>query len=149
MILLFSLFAITFFGMLIVPLRHVAELRSTSEDEVLDRDAGANSIACVRIVGTLDWFEHWYETTAKNAFLKLTDRALGVFERTAGKVAGQTKNVRVMVQERFKVIPRESLYWKQIHSWKREGSGVKAKFVLEEEGIDFSNHPDARSKISY
>ena len=140
MILLLSFFVIAFFGMMIVPLRHVAELRRTSEDEILNRDADSNSIARVRIVGTLDSLEHWYETTAKNAFLKLADRGLGIFERTAGKVAGQTKNVRMVVQERFKVIPRESMYWKQIHSWKRDGNVIKAKFVLEEEGIDFSNH---------
>jgi hypothetical protein len=140
MIILISLFCITFLGMMIIPLRHMPRLRRASEDDILNHDADANSIARVRIVGTIDQIENWYHASAKNLFLKFIDRMLAAFERSAGKIAGRTKNMRIMVQERFRVIPRESLYWKHIHTWKRENGTTKTKIILEEEGIDVSNH---------
>lgn len=126
--------------MLGIPLRHLAYVRKVEEEELQRADAVANSIARVQIVGALDWGMKWYETTAKHSFLKLVDRLLGMFERSAGRIAGQTKNARLMVQERFRVIPRESAYWKHIHTWKREHVPVKARILREEEGIDISNH---------
>ncbi len=134
-VVLFAVFGISLVGMLIVPLRHIPRIRNF-EGEI---DAVAVSVLRVRVAGILKRIEGWFSHTAKEAFLKFLDSMLKLFERSAGRIAGSTKNLRLMVQERFRVIPRESLYWKQIRSWKNTNGGA-ARSTFSEDEHDISNH---------
>lgn len=126
-------------GMLFIPLRRLPRLRAADDSDTLETTE--TSVVRTYVLGRIDWAEHLYRIRAKEQFLKLLDRVLRIFERSAGRVAGETKHVRMMIQERFRVIPRESLYWKQIHAWKKtngNGNGAQ-KNVSGHEG-DISNH---------
>ncbi|MEK7643512.1 MAG: hypothetical protein AAB372_03640 [Patescibacteria group bacterium] len=132
-IVLFVLFVSGLVGMTMIPLRHMKSVR-TGEGV-----SAGESLVSVKALAAIEWSEQWYRFRAREESLKLLDRGLKVFERGAGQVAGKTKNLRILVQERFQMIPRESLYWKEIRSWKRE-SGPIARPRLEEDGWDISNH---------
>lgn len=133
MILPLVVFGASLIGMIIIPLRHIPHLKENPLPE-------SNSLVRIRVVGFIEQFEKWFHSSAKNQFLKALDNVLKIFERSFGQIAGQTKNLRLMVQERFRVIPRESLYWKQMHTWKKENGSTKAKEELYEEDLDISNH---------
>jgi len=130
-------FVISIAGMLFVLLRRLAHLRVASTGEL----EGVVEVVGIRsyVVGWMDYLEAWYKGRAKEQFLKLADYTLRLFEKGAGRVAGQTKHMRIMVQERFRVIPRESLYWKQINSWKKTNGSGAHKRKMGEDG-DISNH---------
>ena len=140
MLFLLILFGLSTIGMLAVPLRYAIKIHATEEDSDMAIGGDENSIARVRIVGLIDRFETWYQHSAKNSFLKLLDRVLGVFERGAGKIAGHTKSTRLLIQERFRVIPRESMYWKHIRTWKKTNGTHQAVVSIESEEYDISNH---------
>lgn len=133
--------AVTFF----IPFRHVPSLRRAEITGEQMQAQGTQSIVRSRIVGTLERIEKWYHHQATDQMLKMLDWCLKIFERTAGRIAGHLKSRRVLVQERFKVIPRESMYWKQIQTWKKDApTSVVAKqaVAVEIEGSDedISNH---------
>lgn len=139
---LLIIFGVAVMGMAVIPLRHVAEAER-SEEPITDGEV--NSVARVYVERFVDRVDTWARWNAREEALKILDRGLKIFERMAGRVAGQTKNMRLMVQERFKVIPRESLYWKQVHAWKKangngNGNGMKREFAFAEEEGDISNH---------
>lgn len=145
MIFFVGFFVIAFCGMMFIVLRHLPEVRKSPSEGEPEPDA-QNSIARVYVVKGTNYVEHWYQYRAKEEFLKLLDRALKLFERSAGKIAGQTKHMRLLIQERFRVIPRESMYWKQIHSWKKgkgtsKRSHIRFLDLVEEARADISNHP--------
>lgn len=132
-------------GMMFILLRHLSDVRRTAPESALE-PVSENSIARVYVVKGANYLERWYHYRAKEEFLKLLDRALKLFERSAGKIAGKTKHMRLLIQERFRVIPRESMYWKQINSWKRENGTSKRSHaycldLVEEAHADISNHP--------
>ena len=133
---LLIIFGAAVVGMAVIPLRHVAAVERSDETAA---NGEASSIARVYVERFVDRVDAWARWNAREEALKILDRGLKIFERMAGRVAGQTKNMRLMVQERFKVIPRESLYWKQVHAWKKaNGNGVH-KNKSDHEG-DISNH---------
>jgi hypothetical protein len=141
MILLFSIFAVSLVGMMIVPLRHLPEVRRAHMDDAAVPEAEDNSIARAYIAHSMTRIERWMQISAKHEFLKFLDVILSVFERFAGRVAGRTKSARLLVQERFRVIPRESLYWKSMNTWKKTSAHTaRAYKAVEEEGLDISNH---------
>ncbi len=132
-------------GMFAVPLRHLKKVRGVDSDQIAENNE-ANFVRTY-VVQWIDLAEAWYRGKAKETFLKLLDVALRFFERGAGRVAGETKHVRIMIQERFRVIPRESLYWKQIHTWKKtngngngNGNSNTHVFQRDAEGSDIANH---------
>jgi hypothetical protein len=127
--------AVSIFGMIAIPIRHLSRIR-------VGEEFGGESVVRVRILGFMSKLELWYKGPLRHGCLKALDRILKVFERSAGKVAGQTKSLRLIIQEHFKVIPRESVYWKQINSWKKEnGNGhTKIRESLGKDDRDISNH---------
>ena len=129
--------------LILIPMRHVGELeRAAQEGIIRPPEPEENSIARVYVLRVLDRFDAWLHWSAREEFLKFVDRVLKIFERMAGRVAGQTKTARLMIQERFRVIPRESPYWKQIHAWKKtNGNGTSAAHhETPPEDSDVSNH---------
>ncbi|MBI2053087.1 MAG: hypothetical protein HYT34_02480 [Candidatus Ryanbacteria bacterium] len=141
MLVLLIIFAFAFAGVIILPLRHLAEARKLQTPTEIPQ----SSILRVLILGFFNFLERWYHERAKDEGLKAADSFLHLFEKGAGRLAGHTKKLRLMVQERFRIIPRESLYWKQIHSWKEE-NGTRWKGALEDFDMDISNHPDETRK---
>ncbi len=143
MALLIVAFLVGVAGMLALPLRHLHEIRvSTKAEGIALEQSSQHVIVRSYVIGYLDGLDRWYRVSAKEAFFKFIDRILKSFERFAGKMAGETKEMRVMIQERFRVIPRESSYWKQIHAWKKVG-GVSRSRILgdaDPHGKDISNH---------
>ena len=132
---LIAVFGFSVVGMLAIPLRHIPRARNL-EEEI---DVAASSVVRVRVASAVKRVETWFEHFAKNEFLKFTDYVLKFFEHGAGRVAGSTKNLRLKVQERFRVIPRESLYWRHIRTWKKENGSVPRPMLWEDEN-DISNH---------
>ncbi|MBI4121690.1 MAG: hypothetical protein HY470_01900, partial [Candidatus Ryanbacteria bacterium] len=105
-----SLFVVSVGAMFSLLLRRLPALRA-ADGETAEEVLSA-SVVRTYVVAWIDYGEAWYRGRAKEQFLKLLDTLLHAFEKAAGRVAGETKHVRLMVQERFRVIPRESLYWK-------------------------------------
>lgn len=130
------IFTVSVAGMFAIPLRHYPRVRAGEGDS---SDPTENSVIRAYMTRWVDELERWYHGPAKNAFLKLLDSILRLFERGAGRVAGSTKHLRLMVQERFRVIPRESLYWKNIHTWKKT-NGTSLRSESWEDEKDTSNH---------
>jgi|SRR3989338_4895262 len=134
-----TIFLVSVSAMFFILLRRLYRLRALSFSEI----EGVVEVVGVRlyVVKWLDYLEAWYKGKAKEQFLKLLDYALRLFEKGAGRVAGETKHVRMMVQERFRVIPRESLYWKHINTWKKTNGNSNGahKNKSDHEG-DISNH---------
>lgn len=126
-------------GMAVIPLRHLSYIRGREQE-----DQQSESVVRAYVVGLISRFEEWYRSSAREWFLKFLDRVLKIFERAAGRIAGQTKALRFMIQEHFRVIPRESLYWKQIRTWKQSnGNGsvdVYTATISRGEDTDISNH---------
>ncbi|MDA1334559.1 MAG: hypothetical protein O2794_00890 [bacterium] len=106
--------------MAVIPLRHLSRVRGTEEEYL--GSGHDNSIARAPIVAYLDRLEHWYRFAFKDVCLRSLDRTLRALEYMTGHIAGQTKKARLMLQEHFKVIPRESMYWKNIQTWKKNGT---------------------------
>lgn len=136
MILLLIIFAISIAGMLAIPLRHYPRVRAGEDGVEAESD---NSVVRAHVHQWVTRLERWYQETAKNIFLKTLDLLLRFLERGAGRLAGSMKGWRIMVQERFRVIPRESLYWKNMHSWKKT-NGTAFRSELWEDEQDISNH---------
>jgi len=134
--LLSIIFAVSVAGMFAIPLRHYPRVRAREGDS---SNLTENSVIRAEMTKWVDGLERWYHGPVKNTFLKLLDSMLRLFERGAGRVAGSTKHLRLMVQERFRVIPRESLYWKNIHAWKKT-NGTSLRSELWEDEKDISNH---------
>jgi len=140
MTILLAIFGAAVLGMAVIPLRHISRVR-VIDQHVLEAQGARNSIARVYIVHGIDRIVRWFRWHAREEILKILDRILKMLERLAGRLAGEMKNTRLLVQERFRVIPRESLYWKQIHSWKKTHGGKVRKDSLSPEGEqDISYH---------
>lgn len=140
---LLATFLVGVAGMLVVPLRHLHEIRVSTETEgMAPEQSPQNAVVRSYVIGYLDSLDRWYRVSAKEAFLKLIDRILKSFERFAGRMAGQTKETRMMIQERFRVIPRESSYWKQMHTWKKVTNVSRGRMLgdTDPHGKDISNH---------
>ena len=133
---LLTLFALSLAMMAFIPLRHWGRLRVSSSQD--SGNISDSSVLRRYVLRSAQNVENWYKTTARDEFLKVLDILLKYFERAAGKIAGQIKQMRVSVQERFRVIPRESMYWKQIHTWRRDN--VLKAIEIDSEGRDTSNH---------
>ncbi len=143
MLILVTIFLIGVAGMFAVPLRHLNTVRvSLHADGIEPEQSPENAIVRLYVVGQLDRLDKWYRVSAKESFLKLIDHILKSFERLAGQVAGQTKEARMMIQERFRVIPRESSYWKQMHAWKKVSNVSRSRILgdTDPHGKDISNH---------
>lgn len=147
MVILLGLFAFSLVGMILVPLRHVPALRRdfAYESEPIASSA-QSSVVRTKILHAIESIETWYRHTATDQMLKVLDSSLKIFERMAGRIAGQIKEKRMLVQERFRVIPRESMYWKQVHTWKKTTGGgmmVRQAVAVRERSVDeedISNH---------
>ncbi|MEK7631008.1 MAG: hypothetical protein AAB417_03215 [Patescibacteria group bacterium] len=143
MVILVAAFLVGIVGMLAVPLRHLHEIRvSTQTEGMAPEQSPENAVVRSYVVNQLDRLDRWYRVSAKELFLKLIDRVLKLFERLAGHMAGQTKEMRMMIQERFRVIPRESSYWKQMHTWKKVSNVSRSRILgdTDPHGKDISNH---------
>ncbi|MSR76438.1 MAG: hypothetical protein EXS68_02500 [Candidatus Ryanbacteria bacterium] len=143
MVIFVAAFLVGVVGMLALPLRHLHEIRVSTEVEgMAPEQLPQNAVVRSYVIGYLDSLDRWYRVSAKEFFFKLIDRVLKSFERFAGKMAGQTKEMRMMVQERFRVIPRESSYWKQMHTWKKVSNVSRSRILgdTDPHGKDISNH---------
>ncbi len=121
----------------IVVIKHAA----TNGEDVSLENIGTSSVARVQVGRVVDRVEMWLHWNAREEALKLLDRILKIFERGAGKIAGETKQARLFIQERFRVIPRESAYWRQIHTWKKSNGKDAQRTKSPTEEDDTSNHP--------
>jgi hypothetical protein len=143
MVIFVAAFLVGVVGMLAVPMRHLHEIRvSTRAEGVPPEQSPENAVVRSYVIGYLDSLDRWYRVSAKEFFFKLLDRILKSFERLMGRMAGETKEMRMMIQERFRVIPRESSYWKQMHTWKKVGTVSRSRILgdTDPHGKDISNH---------
>jgi len=143
MVIFVATFVLGLVGMFILPMRHLHEIRvSTKEEGTAPEQLPQNAVVRSYVVGYLDSLDRWYRVSAKEMFLKFIDRILKSFERLMGRMAGETKEMRMMIQERFRVIPRESNYWKQIHTWKKTTNTTRSRILgdTDPHGKDISNH---------
>jgi|GEM_PF-3377342 len=143
MVILATAFILGLAGMLALPLRHLHEIRvSTQEEGMAPEQLPQNAVVRSYVLRYLDSLDRWYRVSAKEMFFKSIDRILKSFERLMGRMAGETKEMRMMIQERFRVIPRESSYWKQMHTWKKVSSVSRSRILgdADPHGKDISNH---------
>jgi len=137
-LILLGVVAVSVLGMLLLPLRHLRQVR-----EHHMKLAAARSVVRAPVIGMIERVDRWYRGQAREWMLKIADRLLKISERTLGQLAGRAKSLRFMIQEHFKVIPRESMYWKQIQTWKRVNETAPAKVFAETRlgaDSDVSNH---------
>lgn len=137
MFVLLLVFTVALGGMVCIPLRHIPRVRTTSDEELAEQAHA--SVVRAYLARSFEQCLRWYHHSAKNMFLRAIDHALKFFERIAGKIAGSMKHWRMLIQERFRVIPRESSYWRQIHSWKHE-HGALLKRNLWQPEYDITYH---------
>ena len=134
------IFSVATIGMAVIPLRHVLRMQKAVVNGEETQIVENNSVARAYVQHLVDRVDVWIHWNAREESLKLVDRGLKILERAAGRFANQTKHIRLMVQERFRVTPRESPYWQQIRTWKKTGDTTKKKEVLHTEEHDISNH---------
>ena len=131
MIILLALFGFSVLGMAVIVARHVPEaLRLPDEKaEGLQNGNGASksSMALGRIVITA---EHYTLSRVIPAILRVAEHGVLFIEKGMSFVSGKLLIVRMLIRDwvyRFRVTPRESLYWREMHAWKNNGVKPKKK----------------------
>lgn len=152
MTILLAIFGLSILGMATIVVRHVPEAIRLPDERVRGLNGNGVSKSSIALGKAFITTEHYMLSKVIPSVLHMLEHMVFFIEKGMEFISRKLLVVRMLIRDRvyrFRIIPRESLYWREIQAWKSSNTKLKKEVgneggagerLLKNEEHDISHH---------